>query len=119
METKNFLENVSSIIDSKDSKRFSELITEDGVFRFGNAEEVKGRKAIEETVEAFFKIIKACKHEILNFWEKEGSIVWEGKVTYTRADDKVVSVNFANIFYMKGELIEKYYIFIDNSPLFA
>lgn len=119
METKNFLEHVSAIIDSKDAKKFSELITENGVFRFANAEEVRGRAAIEETVAAFFNMIKACKHEVLNYWQKENSIVWEGRVTYTRMDDKIVTINFANIFYMKGELIEKYYIFIDNSPLFA
>jgi len=117
--TRTFLETVSQIIDSKDAKKFSELITENGIFRFGNSPEIKGRGNIEIAVAEFFRSIKACKHEVVNCWKGENTIVWEGKVTYTRMDDKIVPVNFANIFYMEGNLIDRYLIFIDNTPLFS
>ncbi len=119
MERKNWLERIGGIIDAKDSKGFSELITEDGIFRFANAPEVKGRKAIEDFVAAFFGMIKSSKHSVISFIETGDSVVWEGQVKYTRLDEKEVTVNFCNLFYMKGELIDKYLIFIDNTPLFA
>lgn len=119
METKQWLEKIGSIIDAKDAKGFSELITEDGIFRFGNAPDVAGRKAIEDYVAAFFKMIKSSRHSVLNCIERDGNVVWEGQVEYTRLDDRKVAVNFCNVFYMKNGLIDKYLIFIDNAPLFA
>ncbi len=118
-DTQTWLLEIGKTIDAKDAKGFSEFITENGSFRFGNADAVIGRKAIEDYVAAFFGMIGSSKHEVLNCWNSNEGIVWEGKVTYTRLDGKVVPVNFTNIFYMKGDLIERYLIFIDNTPLFA
>jgi len=118
-DAKAWLENIGKTIDAKDAKGFSEFCTEDGEFRFGNAETVTGRKNIEDYVAAFFGMIGSSSHEVLNYWENADGIVWEGRVTYTRLDGKVVPVNFTNIFYMDGELIKRYLIFIDNTPLFA
>lgn len=118
-DTKSWLEKVGNSIDAKDAKGFSEYITEDGIFRFGNADEVKGRKAIEDYVAAFFGMIGSSKHEIVNFWDNGSHIVWEGIVHYTRLDDKKVDVKFTNIFDMEGDLVKNYKIYIDNTPLFA
>ena len=118
-DAKSWLEKIGKSIDVKDAKGFSEFITENGGFRFGNQPEVTGRKAIEDYVTAFFGMIGSSEHEIINFWDNKDHIIWEGKVNYTRLDGNKVSVNFTNIFYMNGELIDKYYIFIDNTPLFA
>ena len=118
-DTKNWIEKIGKTIDAKDAKAFSEYMIEDGSFRFGNQPEVTGRKAIEDYVAAFFKMIKASEHEIINCWDNKDHIIWEGRVTYTRLDNKKVSVNFTNIFYIKNGLIDKYNIYIDNTPLFA
>ena len=118
-DTKSWLESIGKAIDKKDSTGFAAYITENGTFRFGNAPDVTSRKAIDDYVAAFFGMIKSSKHELVNFWENENGIVWQGKVTYTRLDDKIVPVNFTNIFYMDGELIKDYLIYIDNTPLFA
>ena len=118
-DTKSWLVEIGNTIDAKDAKGFSEYITEGGSFRFGNAEPVTGRKAIEDYVAAFFGMIGGSKHEIVKCWNDENGVVWEGKVTYTRLDGKVVPVNFTNVFYMNGDLIETYNIYIDNTPLFA
>lgn len=118
-DTKAWLEGIGKTIDAKDAKGFTGYITENGSFRFGNAPDVVGRKAIEDYVTAYFGMISSSSHEVLNNWESEKGIVWEGRVTYTRLDGNIVPVNFTNIFYMNGDLIERYLIFIDNTPLFA
>lgn len=118
-DTKSWINSLAETIDAKDARKFSEYITENGSFRFGNADEVTGRKAIEDYVAAFFGMIKGSNHETVNFWDTGSHIIWEAKVTYTRLDDKKVPVNFTNVFDMKGDLVDKYKIYIDNTPLFA
>lgn len=119
MDRRNWLETLGGVIDAKDSELFASYMTEEGIFRFGNAEPVKGRKAIAEYVAAFLNMIKGSEHSVVNFWEQGDNIIWQGEVIYTRLDDKKVNVYFTNIFYMKGDLIDQYLIYIDNTPLFA
>lgn len=118
-DARSWLEKIGKTIDSKDAKGFSEYITENGSFRFGNQPEVTGRKAIEDYVAAFFNMINASGHEIVNCWDNKDHIIWEGSVNYTRLDGRKVKINFTNIFYMNSSLIDKYNIYIDNTPLFA
>lgn len=119
MERRKLIEEISKAIDAKDAKKFSEFITEDGIFRFGNAEDVKGRKQIEDYVAAFFKMIKGSSHKIVNLWDTGDRIIWQGEVEYKRLDEKEVTVKFVNIFHMEGDMISDYLIYIDNTPLFA
>jgi len=119
VETRKWLEAISKTIDTKDAAGFSEFLTEDCVFRFGNQPEVKGRQATKDYVAAFFDMIGGSEHKIEDIFEKENSYVWQGEVLYTRKDGKKVGVKFANIFHTEGELIKDYLIYIDNAPLFA
>jgi ketosteroid isomerase-like protein len=119
MNRKEWLEKLGGVIDAKDSELFASYFTEDGIFRFGNAEPVKGRRAVADYVAAFFNMIKGSEHKVINFWEQGESVIWQGEVNYTRLDGNKVTVQFTNIFYMKGELIDQYLIYIDNTPLFA
>ncbi|MFO1184192.1 MAG: nuclear transport factor 2 family protein [Bauldia sp.] len=114
-----WLEGIGAIIDSMDAKAFAALITENGTFRFGNMAPIVGRPAIEKAVAAFWSTIAGSKHRVINFWEGPGTVVWEGAVLYTRKDGRQVPVNFANVFYMDGDLIRDYLIHIDNTPLYA
>ena len=119
MDVKNFIQEVSEAIDAKDSDKFASYITPDGQFRFGNAPSLYGTEDIRNGVAQFFTMIKASRHELVNFWEGDNSIVWQGKVHYTRLDDKEVAIDFVNIFNMDGEKVKDYLIYIDNSPLFS
>ena len=56
-DIKTWLAGIGETIDAKDAKKFSEYITENGEFSFGNAESVFGRKSIEDYVAAFFGMI--------------------------------------------------------------
>ena len=119
MQRKELIEKIAESIDAKDAVKFSEFITEDGTFRFGNAESVKGRKNISDYVAYFFTIIKSSSHKIVNLWDTGKHFIWEGEVLYTRLDEKQVTVKFVNIFNMEGDMITDYLIYIDNTPLFA
>ncbi len=119
METKKWLGSIGDSIDTLDADKFVKFLTDDCTFRFGNQPEVKGKTETRDYVASFFKMIAGCKHKVVNYWEKENSIVWQGEVLYKRLDGKEVAVNFVNVFHMKGTLIEDYLIYIDNTPLFA
>ena len=119
MNRKQWLEEIGKVIDSKDAEKFASYITENGTFKFGNNDAVIGRKPISDYVAAFFTMIKSSEHKVVNFWDTGDNIIWQGEVLYTRLDEKKVNVIFTNIFYMNGSLIDKYLIYIDNTPLFA
>jgi hypothetical protein len=119
MDRKQWLEELGRVIDSKDAEKFASYITENGMFKFGNSNAVTGRKPIADYVAAFFRMIKSSEHKIINFWEQDENLIWQGEVFYTRLDEKQVTVPFINVFYMKDGLIDKYLIYIDNTPLFA
>jgi len=106
-------------IDRMDHDAFASFLTEDAVFRFANAEPVKGKKIVREYVAGFFSSIKSLKHEVLGVWEKDNVITIQGEVKYIRKDDRAVKVPFVNLFKMKGTLIHEYLIYVDASQLFA
>ena len=106
-------------IDRMDANKFVTFLTEDSTFRFGNAQPVKGKRNVREAVAGFFASIKAISHNLLGTW-KVGDIVFvQGEVTYTRKDDKTVSIPFFNLFKMNGNLVSEYIIYVDVSPLYA
>lgn len=119
MEIKQWLESIGTTIDSMNADNFVQYLTDDCTFRFGNQPDIIGKKATRDYVAEFFKMIGGSKHEVINFWKEEDSIVWQGEVLYTRLDGNIVAINFVNIFYMQGNLIKDYLIYIDNGPLFA
>jgi hypothetical protein len=119
LEVKNWLESIGKSIDSMDADNFVRFLTDDCIFRFGYQPEIKGKAATRDYVAEFFKMIGGCKHRVADFWKGQDSVVWQGEVLYTRLDGKKVNIKFANIFYLKGELIKEYLIYIDNTPLFA
>ena len=118
MNRKTWLEDIGKSIDSLDANKFVGFLTDDCFFKFGNQPGVQGKETTRDYVAAFFKIIAGAEHKVVDFWEKDNSVVWQGEVLYTRLDGKKVKVDFTNIFHMNSELIKDYLIYIDNSPLF-
>jgi len=106
-------------IDGKRAQEFAQFLTPDGEFRFGNQPSVHGRDSVAAYVEAFFGMIGGSHHDIERTWRDGDTRVCAGRVTYTRLDGNTVTVPFANVFYMRGEQVARYLIFIDNGPLFA
>lgn len=114
-----WLRQLFATIDARDAARFVSFLAEDATFVLGNQPALRGRTAIRAAVQAFFSSIKGCRHDVLRSWSHPDSVVCHGRVTYTRGDDALVTVPFANVMVMRGELVSDYLIFVDLSPLFA
>ncbi|HVC29282.1 MAG TPA: nuclear transport factor 2 family protein [Gammaproteobacteria bacterium] len=119
MAKEKWLTDLFKNIDSKDSAAFAKFLSEDVEFRFGNSPVIKDRKAITETVEAFFKSIRGLHHEITQTWIQADSVICHGMVTYTRHDSTTLTVPFANIFTLSSNLVSRYLIFVDLSALYS
>ena len=106
-------------IDARDAGAFVSFLTDDALFRFGNAPVLVGPEAIRAAVAGFFAAIQACRHELQATWQGPHSLVCEGLVTYTRLDGRQVVLPFVNVFALREDKISSYRIYIDNAPLFA
>ena len=82
-----------------------------------NDSSVDGRAVGRGAVAGFFASVKGMKHVLLGTWEHPDAVIVQGEVTYTRPDDSEVTLPFANIWRMQGELIDDYLIYIDITPL--
>lgn len=105
-------------IDNRDTETFLAFLSDDVLFRFGNADPVSGKAAVGEAVGGFFGSVKDIRHELVASWEEDGVIICHGTVTYTRHDSTTLSVPFANILGIDDGLINKYLIFADISELY-
>jgi hypothetical protein len=119
MEVKEKIHSLFKTIDEMNADKFVTYLTDDAQFRFGNSPVVKGKLAIRDAVDGFYKSIKSLFHNCENLWINGDHIIYQGKVTYTRLDGNIVPVQFTNIFGMKGDLIKDYFIYIDITALYA
>jgi ketosteroid isomerase-like protein len=106
-------------IDRMDATAFASYFADHGVLRFANADEVRGRGAIEAVIAGFFGTIKGLSHRILGHWDVGDTTIIQAEVTYTRTDDGQVTLPAAVIFRRDGDLIVDYRIYIDQTPLYA
>jgi ketosteroid isomerase-like protein len=106
-------------IDTRDTSAFLTFLSDDVVFRFGNAEQVKGKENVGEAVRGFFESIQALEHDLHEIWEHPDAVICHGMVTYTRHDSTTLTVPFANVFGIDGDLVRDYLIFVDVSELYA
>jgi ketosteroid isomerase-like protein len=110
---------VFAAIDSFDPDQFIAHLTEDVVFRFGNADPVTGRQAVREAVTGFFSTIGGLTHHLLNVWEFGDTTIVQIDVEYARKDGKVVTVPNADILTYDGDLVRDWQIYIDVAPIYA
>jgi len=102
-----------------DAKAFASHLTEDCMLRFANADEVVGRDAIEEAIAGFFSTINGLSHHIVEKWDVDDTTVVQLEVTYTRMDDRRVTLPAVTIYRRAGDLIDEYRIYIDLAPIYA
>jgi ketosteroid isomerase-like protein len=117
MATKIKLEEVFATIDRMDADGFAAYMADDGVFRFGSQEPVRGRQAVRDHVSGFFGAIKALRHRLGDRWEGDASLVCEGEVTYTLLDGRNVTLPFVDIFRFEGDKISDYLVYVDPAPM--
>lgn len=104
-------------IDRKDINAFGRVLADDCVFRFGNAEPITGRAGVLQAVDGFLHSVKTLHHNVAQTWVVDYTMICHGIVTYTRFDDSILTVPFANIFMLNNGLITRYLIFADISAL--
>lgn len=113
------IDELFAAIDKKDAISFSEFLTDDCMFRFGNQQPVTGKPEVQSYVAAFFDSIQDIEHHIEDVLKTDGTIVCHGTVTYTRHSGTQLSIPFADVFKMVGQRIQEYLIFADTSELYA
>ena len=113
-----WLNEVFTIIDYKDAKDLSQFLTDDVEFCFGNQPPIIGRAASIQAISDFFQAIESLAHSIEDVILDDERIVCRGRVTYTRFDGTILTTQFSNWFYLHGDLISRYMVFVDNSELF-
>ena len=106
-------------IDANDAAAFVGYLTDDAVFRFGSAPPVQGRAAIQAAVDGFFGTIAGCSHDVQKVLSSGSTQVCEGEVTYRRQDGSEITLPFTDVFEYEGELVARYKIYMDISPLYA
>jgi ketosteroid isomerase-like protein len=119
MKISEWVRQLFTTIDKIDARAFAGYLSEDGVFRFANQPEARGRAAVEAAVAGFFASLAGLKHELVNEWSAPDSVVVEGRVTYTRKDGTSVTLPFVDVFERSGTVISLYKIYMDATPLFA
>jgi ketosteroid isomerase-like protein len=106
-------------IDAQDVPRFLSHLAADACFKFGNLPAAVGHAAIDAAVRGFYASIAGLRHELLNVWTADTHVIVQGAVHYTRLDGRGVTLPFANVFELDGELIRGYLVYIDPTPLYA
>jgi ketosteroid isomerase-like protein len=106
-------------VDCMDAKAFASHLAEDCQLRFGNAEELVGREAIEEGIAGFFTTIKGISHQIVDQWDVDDTTIIQLEATYTRKDDREVTLPAVAVWRRGGDLIDDYRIYVDLAPVYA
>ncbi len=119
MDTQTWIKDLFEAVDSLDADKFVGFLTDDAIFRFANAAPVEGKDSIRSALTGFFSSINGLKHEILEWWEQDGTVICRGEVTYMKKDASEFAVPFANFFKMKGKLIKDYLVYVDASQLYT
>jgi hypothetical protein len=117
MSNTDWIAGLFEAIDAMDIERFSSYLDEDCTFRFGNLPPVAGEAAVRGFVGGFFDSIAAVAHQVSESWAVPGGLVCHGTVSYTRHDETVLTVPFANVLKTRNDRIQDYMIFADVSGL--
>jgi ketosteroid isomerase-like protein len=106
-------------VDRMDAKAFASHLAEDCVLRFASADEVAGREAIEAAIAGFFSTVKGLRHHVVEQWDVDDTTIVQLEVTYTRMDDRRVTIPAVTIYRRGRDLIDEYRIYVDLAPIYA
>ncbi|EAS44272.1 nuclear transport factor 2 family protein [Photobacterium profundum] len=113
-----FTKTLYKIVDSRDVTALSEMLHQDVVFRFSNAEPVEGKSAVVDVNRQFFDSITGMSHTFEGFWNQDDVIICNGQVNYVRKDGSQHSAKFATFLIIKDGLVVDYKIYADVSQLY-
>lgn len=117
--TKNWIGKMYEGVDKTDEHAFGAELSENCVLKFGNQPAMEGKNTIVEGIGAFFASFKALSHNFTHMWEVGNEIILDSDVTYTRHDDKKVTVPAVTIIKQNDYKAEEMRIYVDLTPLYA
>ena len=106
-------------VDRMDAKAFASHLADDCRLRFGNADELVGRDAIEESIAGFFTTINGIRHHIVDQWDVDDTTITRLEATYTRKDDRQVTLPAVAVWRHGSDQIKDYRIYVDLAPVYA
>ncbi len=106
-------------VDRMNSEGLAAWYAEDGSFRFGNADPVRGRVAIASMLRDFYGSINSMSHHKTGCWVEGESGVWEAEVTFGTPDGRTVTLPAVSILRTKDGLVQDFRMVMDATPLFA
>jgi hypothetical protein len=62
---------------------------------------------------------QGLSHHIVEQWDVDDTTIVQTEATYTRPDDRRVTVPAITVYRRGGDLIDEYRIFVDLSPVYA
>lgn len=107
------------LTETRSPDDFVSYFTEDAIYKVGNNPPLVGHERIREASVRFRQMIKGIVHDIQQIWELGDTVVVELAVTYTRNDDKTVTLPCLDVIQFQGEQFQVLHIYIDLSPVFA
>ncbi len=111
---------IFATIDRFVPEDFVAHLSEDVVFRFGNADAAVGRNAVRGAVAGFFSSIAGIQHHILDVWEvDQDTTVVRIDVEYRRHDGETVYIPNVDILRWRGDHVADWQIVIDVAPIYA
>ncbi|MEW6365122.1 MAG: nuclear transport factor 2 family protein [Acidobacteriota bacterium] len=119
MEMEDRIRLLFQSVDQGQVDDFLTFLSQDVLFRFGNAPPVQGRTEVGNAVRGFLGSIKALHHDLVEVWMQPSAVTCHGTVTYTRHDATTLTVPFATIFKLSGEEIREYLIYVDICDLYS
>jgi len=113
-------ESIFALVDRQDVSGLIELFAEDATMVFGNGEPLLGREAILAGNNGFLQTIKGLRHHIIEEWAVGATTIAVTDVTYSRRDDKEVTIPGVSIWRVGEDgLITDYRVFFVPSPIYA
>lgn len=109
--------------DAMNAAAVSESFEDDGVLRFANHREARGRERVRRSLESFFASLGGLSHEVVGVttgsWSGGPVVSVEAEVTYQRLDGSYVGPLpvTSTVRLTERGAVARYQIYIDASPL--
>lgn len=111
---------IFTAIDSLVASNFTAHLTDDVVFRFGNADPIIGHEGIEAAINGFWGTIDGMRHHVKEAWDVDANTtVAFIDVEYTRKDGVHVFTPNVDILKWDGDKVANWQIVIDVTPIYA
>lgn len=107
-----------SDIDTLNIDNVEKWLDEEVSVRFANWPEHHGKTAVIESFLSFWTNLKAVRHINDGIMINGNRVCVEANVTFTRRDDREVSVRAATILERAGEKIKEISVYVDLAPVF-